>query len=81
MILWTTTRALARSPGDLAEELAERFGPVRDERIVLDVVGGHELADGFLRLLLVDHQIIETQDVGLVARGAAVVWVDKLNHG
>ena len=68
-------------PGDLAEELPQRAWTVRDERVVLDVRGTDESGDELLRLLLVDHQIIEAKDVVLVANSAAVIGIKKLDHG
>jgi hypothetical protein len=48
---------------------------------VLDVSGNEEPGCGLLRLLLVDHQIIEGEDGVLVANGAAVVGINEFNHG
>ncbi len=66
---------LGAFPGDLAEELSQRVRTVRNERIVLDVGGTDEFGDELLGFLLVDYQIIEAKDVGLVANGAAVIGI------
>src|SRR6267154_1973632 len=52
-------------PGDLAEELSQRFSAIRNQRIVLDIARSHKCCDGFLRLFLVNHQIVEAKDIVL----------------
>jgi hypothetical protein len=48
---------------------------------VLDVCGADEFGRALLRLLLVDHQIIEGEDIVLVANGTAIVDVNDFDHG
>src|SRR6266852_6922705 len=67
--------------GDLAEELSQRFRAIGNQRIVLDIARSHKCGDGFLRLFLVNHKIVEAKDIVLVADGAAIVGVYKLDHG
>ena len=67
--------------GDLAEEFSQRVRAVRNERVVLDIRGADEFAYEFLRLLLVDHQIIKAKDVVLIANGATIVDINGFNHG
>jgi hypothetical protein len=66
--------------GDLSEELTQGYGPVRDQRVVLDVPRPNEFGRTLLGLLRVDHQLVELEDVVLVADGAAVVGVEDLDH-
>jgi len=67
-------------PSDLSEILPQGHGPVGDQGVVLVVVGAEELCRRLFRLLLVDHQIIESQHVVFVADGAAVFWVYEYEH-
>ena len=73
------------SPGtfscDLGEELPQCKRTVCDQRVVLDVVGAHIFGCSLFRFLRVDHQIVEREDVILVANGAAVVGVNDFDHG
>jgi len=80
MILWTTTRALARSLVIWPKNFRSGVRAVRNQRVVLDIRGAHEPVYVF-RLLLVDYQIIEAKDIVLVANSAAIVGVYKLDHG
>src|SRR5271154_5305012 len=68
-------------PCDLTEELAKRDRTVCNQRIVLDVCGADEFGRALLRLLLVDHQIIEDEDIALVAHRPAIVDVYDFDHG
>jgi hypothetical protein len=47
---------------------------------VLDICGTDKIGRGLLRLLLVDHQIIEDEDIVLVANGTAVTGIDEHDH-
>ena len=40
-----------------------------------------EFGRSFFRFLLVDHQIVEDEDVVLVTNGAAIFGVDEYKHG
>jgi hypothetical protein len=67
---------------DLAKELSQRLRPVGNERVVLDVRGTGEPGRGFLRLLPVDHQIVEGEDSVLVANSADVkIVLDGIRVG
>src|ERR1700722_667015 len=68
-------------PRDLGEELSQRDRTVCDQRVVLDISGADEFFRAFFRLLRVDHQIIEGEDIVLVANGAAIVGVNDFDHG
>jgi hypothetical protein len=48
---------------------------------VLDVSGAYEFGRALFRLLRVDHQIVEGEDIVLVANGAAIVGVNDFDHG
>src|SRR5579864_7143493 len=54
----------------LAKEPRQTYRTIWDERIVLDVVGYEEFPHGFFGVFLVDHRVVQREDVFLVANGA-----------
>jgi hypothetical protein len=68
-------------PRDLGEELPQRDRTVCDQRVVLDVSEADEFGRALFRLLRVDHQIVEGEDVVLVADGAAIICINDFDHG
>jgi len=68
-------------PRDLGEEFPQRDRTVCDQWVVLDVSWAYEFGRTLFRLLRVDHQIVEGEDIVLVANGAAIVGVNDFDHG
>jgi hypothetical protein len=67
-------------PRDLAEIQPERDRTVWDERVMLNLSGAEKPRRSFLRLLLVDHQFVEFENVVLIANRATIVNVHYLDH-
>ena len=67
--------------GNFGEEPAQRDRAVRNQRVVLDVGWADELRGSLFGSLLIDHQIIQSKNIVLVAHSAAVVGSDQFDHG
>jgi hypothetical protein len=48
---------------------------------MLDICRTDKFGRALLRLLLVDHQVIEGKDIVDVANSTAVIRIDELDHG
>jgi hypothetical protein len=62
------------------KEIAQAFVIVPQQRVVLDINGGQKLLCGFVRLLLVDEQLVTSKGVFHVSNCAAVVRIYGFDH-
>jgi len=64
---------------ELADKARQAIRTIGNGRIVFNVVGYKVLGRRLRRLLLIDQQFIEGEDVVLVARAAGIGGVDDVN--
>src|SRR5258708_4854748 len=71
------TRAIFRH---FAEERRQTCRAIGDERIVLNVPGHKEVANGFFGVFPVDHRVVQRENVVLVANGGGILGIHYFDH-